>query len=330
MQIRARISLEIAEWRCAFVDPLRVREFAGVGDALVVVDGERLQAQSRRQRKMASESQHAREPVGNERDEASGSQRPGEACGKPESQRRRDQIGWDEHIHRQEKDETAQTRARQIGEIDASERAVAFEEDAAEEDRARQERRQLRQEHLQKLPLLRRVGNDEYGVEAELLDIEIGADRERPEEPERDRRRAAPMSRKPVLGYGHDRAGEPEAEHGEAHDQRAEMRPAPHREDAHDVDLERDHRPSAEPDCEIEADAFARAQRRIAARVFGARAPDDGVGGRNGPGFVHALFLDSGQLRRNRRSVGTELRPTGEQRIAVSCCACRRSDRLRA
>ena len=67
----------------------------------------------------------------------------------PERQRRRNQIGRDEHIHRQEKDEAAQTRARQIGEIDASERAVALEEDAAEEDGASQERRQLGQEHLQ-------------------------------------------------------------------------------------------------------------------------------------------------------------------------------------
>ena len=51
MQIGARIDLEIAEGRGAFVDFLRVGEFSRVGDALVVVDRQRLEAEGGRERR---------------------------------------------------------------------------------------------------------------------------------------------------------------------------------------------------------------------------------------------------------------------------------------
>ena len=76
VQIGARIGLEIAEGRRAFVDPLRVREFPRVGNALVVVDRERLQAESGRERKMASKGQCAGERIRNERNAASGARAP--------------------------------------------------------------------------------------------------------------------------------------------------------------------------------------------------------------------------------------------------------------
>ncbi len=59
--------------------------------------------------------------------------------------------------------------------------------------------------------------------------------------------------------------GEPEAEHGEAHHQRAEMRPAADREDPHQPDLERDHRARDQADREIERHVCPRPhERRVA------------------------------------------------------------------
>ena len=63
-------------------------------------------------------------------------------------------------------------------------------------------------------------------------------------------------------------AGQAEAEHGEAHHQRAEMRPAPDREDAHDADLQRDHGAGLEADREIEP----RRRLEIESRSAAARA----------------------------------------------------------
>src|ERR1700750_2097643 len=60
------------------------------------------------------------------------------------------------------------------------------------------------------------------------------------------------MTTAPALPDAHARAGQAEAQHGEAHHQRAEMRPAPDREDAHDADLQRDYRAGLEADREIE------------------------------------------------------------------------------
>ena len=64
-------------------------------------------------------------------------------------------------IHRAEEHEPAEAGAREIGEIDAAERLVALEENAAEEHRAGEERRQRGEENLQQLPFLRRVGDQD-------------------------------------------------------------------------------------------------------------------------------------------------------------------------
>src|SRR6185312_13469993 len=94
----------------------------------------------------------------NERRAPSGAERPGETGSEPERQWRDDQIGGREHIHRQKEHQAAESGPGEIGEVDTSENPAAPEKDAAKEERARQERRQLGQEDLQKLPLLRRVG----------------------------------------------------------------------------------------------------------------------------------------------------------------------------
>jgi len=63
---------------------------------------------------------------------------------------------------------------------------------------------------------------------------------------------AAPVAVEKSFADAHHGAGEAEAEHGEAHHQRAEMRPAADREDKHDADLQRDHRAGLQPDGEIQ------------------------------------------------------------------------------
>src|SRR5690348_11562893 len=62
------------------------------------------------------------------------------------------------------------------------------------------------------------------------------------------------MALEPALAHAHHCRGEAEAEHGKAHDQRAEMRPAADREDAHDADLQRDDAAGHQPDRKIESD----------------------------------------------------------------------------
>ena len=172
-------------------------------------------------------------------------------------ERRGDQVFGLQQIHRAEKHQAAQARSRQIGEIDAPERAVAFQKHAAEEHRAGEKRREVGEKYLEQLPLLRGVRDQEDRVEAELLDKEIGADRERPEQRERDAGGDQPVALEPILGDAHHRAGEAKAKHREADDQRAEMRPGADREDAHDVDLQRDHRAGGKTDGEIEREAPA-------------------------------------------------------------------------
>src|SRR6202044_14051 len=174
MQVRTRVSLEKAERRGALVNLFRVREFARVRHALVIVRRERPQADRLRQHKMAGKSKRAGKKEWNEREATAG--------GKPKAQRRSDQIGGREHIHRQKEHETTKSGPGEVGEIDAAENAVAPEKDASQEKRARQERRQLREENREQLPLLRRVGDQEDRVEAEMLHIKVGADGERPEQ----------------------------------------------------------------------------------------------------------------------------------------------------
>ena len=190
MQIGARIRLEKAERRGALVDLFRVREFARVGHAFVVVGRERLQAERLRQDEMAGEGDDAGDKKWNERNAPAGPERPGQTGREPKPQWRGDQIGGRKHIHRQKEHEAAKSGPGEVGEVDAAENAVAPEKDASEEKRARQERRQLRQENRQQLPLLRRVGDQEDRVEAEMLHIKIGGDGERPEQ--RRARRSRP------------------------------------------------------------------------------------------------------------------------------------------
>src|ERR1700728_1312085 len=157
MQVRTRVSLEKAERRGALVNLFRVREFAGVGDALVIVRRERLQAERLWQHKMAAKGDRAGNKKWNETQAPAWAKRPGQAGGKPKTQRRSDQIGGREHIHSQKEHETAKSGPGEVGEVDAAENPVAPEKDASQEKRARQERRQLREENREQLPLLRRV-----------------------------------------------------------------------------------------------------------------------------------------------------------------------------
>ena len=99
------------------------------------------------------------------------------------------------------------------------------------------------------------------------------------------------------------------------------MRPAAHREDAHDVDLERDDGPGAEPDCEIEAHALARAEHRVAARILD-RFLDDRVNGLEWGGLrscalsgVPAMPDARGPFEAKRRSRGKKR--AGSQLLCV-------------
>ena len=137
---------------------------------------------------MAAERDRDGDKVGDERGEPARTERPRKACGQPQRQRGGDEIGGDKDIHRQQEDEPAEPGTRKVSEIDPAEGAIVLEKDRAEEHRAGDERRELGQKHLQELPLLRWIGDEKNGVEAEPLDIKVGRDRERTEETERDRR----------------------------------------------------------------------------------------------------------------------------------------------
>ena len=76
---------------------------------------------------------------------------------------------------RQQERQAAQARAGQVGEIDAAENPLRLQEDDAEEERAGQERQQVEQEVGEQPPFLRRVGDQEDGVERHLLRDEVGA-----------------------------------------------------------------------------------------------------------------------------------------------------------
>src|SRR4029077_4482912 len=106
MQVRTRVSLEKAERRCALVNLFRVREFACVRHAFVIVSRERLQAERLRQHKMAREGERAGNKEWNETQATAGAKRPGQAGGKPKPQWRGHQIGGREHVHRQKEHET--------------------------------------------------------------------------------------------------------------------------------------------------------------------------------------------------------------------------------
>jgi hypothetical protein len=177
---------------------------------------------------------------------------PQDAAEEPQDQRHHDEVLRRRQIHRHQEGEPAQPGAGQVGEIDAAENLVGLEEHGAEIERAGEERQHVEQEVAGEPPLLHRIGDEEDGVEGNLLRQQVRGHRERPEGQQRRRRHAAPVAVEPALADAHDRAGEAEAEHGEAHHQRSEMRPAADREDPHDADLQRDHGAGLEPDREIE------------------------------------------------------------------------------
>ena len=155
-------------------------------------------------------------------------------------------------IHRPQEQQPAEARAREIGEIDAAENPLRLEKHGAEVEGAGQEREHVEQEVAEQPPLLRRVGDEEDGVEGYLLRDEVGRHRQRTEQHQRDHRHPLPVPLEPALAHAHDGAGQAEAEHGEAHHQRAEMRPAADREQTHDADLQRDHRAGHEADRQIQ------------------------------------------------------------------------------
>ena len=326
MQIGARIGLEKAERRGALVDLFRIRKFARVGHAFVVIRRKRLQAESLRQDEMASEGDETGDQKWNERHAPARSKCPGQTGGKPKRQWRGDQIGGRKYIHRQKEHQAAKSGPGEVGEIDAAENAVAPEKDASEEKSARQERRQLREENRQQLPLLRRVGDEEDCVEAEMLHIKVGADGERAKKGERNGRGPAPIASEPVLGDGHHRAREAEAQHRQAHHQRAEMRPAADGEDPHDVDLQRNDRAGAKTHGEIEPKPRGRIELRVR---LNPRLND--VGRRDFACVVHCV--SERPVRRNGISHVAGGAAAAEAILAStepSCCACQRSGRLQA
>ena len=71
--------------------------------------------------------------------------------------------------------QAAQAGAGQVGEVDAAEDLLRLEEDRAEEEGAGQERQHVEQEVAEQPPLLRRIGDEEDGVEGDLLRQQVRA-----------------------------------------------------------------------------------------------------------------------------------------------------------
>ena len=148
--------------------------------------------------------------------------------------------------HRPEPDE--------IGEVDPVEGLLRLQEDDAEIERAGQERQEIQHEVGEQPPLLHRVADQEDGVERHLLGGEVAHHHQRAEGEQRALHGADPVALEPALADAHHRRGQAEAEHGEAHDQRAEMRPAADREHAHDADLQRDDAAGHQSDGQVEGE----------------------------------------------------------------------------
>ena len=177
---------------------------------------------------------------------------PQHAAREPKQQRHDDEIVGRRDVHRHQEGKPAQSGAGQIGEIDAAEYLVGLEEHRAEEERAGQERQHVQHEIAEQPPLLHGIGDEEDGVEGNLLRKQIGRDGERAEQQQRSCRDASPLPVEPILADAHHRAGQAEAQHGEADHERAEMRPASDLEQAHDANLQRDHRAGHQADRQIE------------------------------------------------------------------------------
>ena len=104
------------------------------------------------------------------------------------------------------------------------------------------------------------------------------------------------------------------------------MRPAADGKNAHDIDLQRDHRAGAQADREIEPEA--RAWIKLCVQL-GVSVQD--VGGGEFAGVVHGVF--GRPARRGPGALRVEAAIAAETnlgQIGASCCACRRFDRLQA
>ena len=122
-------------------------------------------------------------------------------------------------------------------------------------------------------------------------------DRQRAEQHQRSGRHAAPVAIEPAFADAHDRAGETEAQHGKAHHQRPEMRPASDREDAHDANLQRDHRAGFEADGEIEAGRRLEVESETGRRGLGQRHGRPGAKTSGERGFTAVSRLAAGAAR---------------------------------
>ena len=106
--------------------------------------------------------------------------------------------GATKYIAAQEQ-QPAQARAGQVGEIDAPEDPLRLEEDRAQIEGAGQERQHVEQEVAEQPPLLRRVGDEEDGVEGDLLRGEVRRHRQRAEQQQRGHRHPLPVPLEPAL-----------------------------------------------------------------------------------------------------------------------------------
>ena len=252
MHVGAGIDLQVAEGGNVAVDARAVGEVAGVGDALILRHRNVRDAEQTRQQHIGGNGDAAEYHHAGAEGPVAARAEPQQAAETPEDQRHGDDLLGCEPVHGAEDDEARNARAGEVGEIHPPEPGAALEEDDAEEERTRQERQQVEHEIGEQPPFLRRVGDDENGVEGHRLRREISGNRQWTEQEQRRRRGAAPVPVEPALADEDDDARQRKAEQSERHYQRAEMRPAAHCEDAHDGDLQRDDRAGDQPHRHVE------------------------------------------------------------------------------
>ena len=254
MQIGARIDFQKPERRLVHQHALAVGEFAGIADALIVGNrnfGDREQLRQHQMRRQTGTGQHHhRQHV------AARTQRiePEQRARQPQQQRHHHQILRGQHIHRGQQQQPADAGADQIGEIDAVENGLRLLEYHPQKQRARQKRHQIECHIQSQPPFLRGIGNQKDRIERKLLHQQVAGDRQRTEQKQRQRRHQPPMGFEPAVGNAHHRTDQPETEHGKADDQRAEMRPAAHRENPHHGDLQGNQRTGNQRGGQIDAE----------------------------------------------------------------------------
>ena len=182
---------------------------------------------------------------------------PQGATGKPEHQRHGEQVLRRNEGHGCEHQQAPEAGAGQVGEIDAGESLLRFEKDGAEKECTCKEGQRVEDEAGKQPPLLRRVGDEKDGVEGDLLGEQIGRHHERTEQQQRQARHGLPIALDAALARAHQRTGQAEPEHGEAHHERAEIRQIANCEDAHDGDLQGNHGARHQADGQIEGETSA-------------------------------------------------------------------------